>query len=179
MSTVDIDNKLRELAVNIRLVVFDVDGVLTDGRFLLGADGHEYKAFNSRDGHGIKMLRRSGVEVSVVSGRRSESVTQRMVELGVKYEFQNCGDKLQALERLLQTLGLAASEVAFVGDDVLDLPIMLRVGLAVAVNDAHEIVRDYAHWVTPHDGGKGAARDVCDMIMYAQGTYAAELQRYL
>ncbi len=80
---------------------------------------------------------------------------------------------------MLQTLGLAASEVAFVGDDVLDLPIMLRVGLAVAVNDAHEIVRDYAHWVTPHDGGKGAVRDVCDMIMHAQGTYAAELQRYL
>lgn len=179
MPTVEIDDKLRELAANIRLVVFDVDGVLTDGRLLLGADGYEYKAFNSRDGHGIKMLQRSGVEVSVISGRKSESVTQRMAELGITHEFQGCGDKLQVLEQLLQTLGLAASQVAFVGDDVLDLPIMLRVGLAVAVNDAHETVRDYAHWVTPHGGGKGAARDVCDMIMHAQGTYAAELQRYL
>lgn len=179
MPLVDIDDKLRELATNIRLVVFDVDGVLTDGRFLLGADGYEYKAFNSRDGHGIKMLRRSGVEVSVISGRKSESVTQRMVELGVKHEFQGCSDKLQVLDQLLQTLGLATSQTAFVGDDVLDLPIMLRVGLAVAVNDAHETVRDYAHWITPHDGGKGAVRDVCDMIMHVQGTYAAELHRYL
>ena len=179
MPTVDIDDKLHDLAVNIRLVVFDVDGVLTDGRLLLAADGQEYKAFNSRDGHGIKMLQRSGVEVSVISGRKSESVTRRMAELGVKHEFQGCDDKLNVLEKLLQALGLSASEVAFVGDDVLDLPVMLRVGLAIAVNDADATVRDYAHWITPHGGGNGAVRDVCDMIMHAQGTYATELQRYL
>ncbi|MFQ5934818.1 MAG: KdsC family phosphatase [Acidiferrobacterales bacterium] len=174
-----IDSTLQALAARIKLVMFDVDGVLTDGQLFLGEEGQEYKAFNSRDGHGIKMLQQTGVEVSIISGRTSGSVERRVAELGIKHVFQGCQEKLPALESLLRQLGIESSQAAFVGDDVVDLPIMLRVGLAVAVSDAHQLVRHYAHWVTPHAGGKGAVRDTCDMIMHAQGTYAGEIQRYL
>jgi 3-deoxy-D-manno-octulosonate 8-phosphate phosphatase (KDO 8-P phosphatase) len=174
-----LESKLRDLAAGIKLVLFDVDGVLTDGTLLLTASGQEYKGFNSRDGQGIKMLLESGVEVGVVSGRKSKVVERRAAELGIHHVFQGCNDKLPVLYRLTQDLELEPMQVAFVGDDVADLPVMLSVGLAVAVSDAHPIVRQYAHWVTPNAGGKGAVRDVCDMVMQAQGTYAPGIQRYL
>ncbi len=167
------------LAREVRLLLLDVDGVLTDGTIFLGEEGQEYKAFNSRDGHGIKMLQQSGVIVGIVSGRSSPAVEHRAAELGVRHLHQGCSDKLVIFEQLRGSLGLGASQVAFVGDDIADLPIMVRAGLAIAVNDAHELVRRHAHWVTPSGGGKGAVREVCDFIMSAQGTYAAGIERYL
>ncbi len=172
-------DSLHEIAVNIRLVLLDVDGVLTDGRLLIGEDGTEYKAFNIRDGHGIKMLQQTGIEVSIITGRTSGAVKHRAADLNVKHLYQGREDKRSVLKELLTELALQPAQAAFVGDDVVDLPAMLQIGLAVAVNDAHELVKEHAHWVTPSDGGHGAVREVCEMLMRAQGTYATAMQRYL
>jgi 3-deoxy-D-manno-octulosonate 8-phosphate phosphatase (KDO 8-P phosphatase) len=163
----------------VKLVIFDVDGVLTDGGLFLGDDGQEYKSFNSRDGHGMKMLQKSGVVIGIITGRTSEVVRIRMESLGIEHVYQGKQDKLPAYEELRDKLGLADEEVAYVGDDVVDLPIMRRVGLAIAVNDAHPFVLQHAHWQTPHDGGRGAARDVCEMVLEAQGNLQTELDSYL
>jgi 3-deoxy-D-manno-octulosonate 8-phosphate phosphatase (KDO 8-P phosphatase) len=174
----EITPALAKQAAQIKLVLFDVDGVLTDGRLFVDNNGEEYKAFNSRDGHGMKMLQRNGVAIGIITGRTSRIVEHRTRELGIQHVRQGCQEKLPAYERLIQELGLQAGQVAFVGDDLVDLPIMLRVGLAVAVQDAHALVKKHAHWVTPNAGGRGAARDLCELIMLAQGTHAAEMQRY-
>jgi len=166
-------------ARNIRLLVFDVDGVLTDGGLFIDADGREHKIFHSRDGHGMKMLQQSGVEIGIISGRNSPAVTHRMNGLGIRHVYQGQQDKLPAFHDLLDRLGLAPAQAAYVGDDVVDLPLLRRVGLAVAVQDAHELVRRHAHWVTANGGGRGAARDVCELIMDAQGTLAPRLAAYL
>ncbi len=166
-------------AAKIHLVIFDVDGVLTDGSLYLDDNGQEYKAFNSRDGHGMKMLRDSGVEIGIITGRTSNLVETRMNSLGIKHLYQGQQDKLPAFEELLQKLSLNPEQVAYVGDDVVDLPILIRVGLAIAVQDAHNLVKQHSHWTTPNPGGKAAARDVCELIMQAQGTLEAQLQRYL
>lgn len=168
-----------ERAARIRLLVFDVDGVLTDGSLFFGDDGQEYKAFNSRDGHGMKMLRATGVELAIITGRTSAVVEHRMENLGIQHVFQGQLEKLPTFERLCRTLGLPSDQTAYVGDDVVDLPIMRRVGLAVAVQDAHPLVKEHAHWQTPSPGGRGAARDLCDLIMQAQGTLQGQLDRYL
>ncbi|MFQ5993960.1 MAG: KdsC family phosphatase [Acidiferrobacterales bacterium] len=174
-----VDERTRERAAMVRLVLLDVDGVLTDGRLPLGNDGMELKEFHIRDGHGIKMLQETGVEVGIISGRSSSIVERRAGELGIKHVYQGCQDKLATVEDLLHRLNQRLTETAFVGDDVVDLPIMLRAGLAVAVNDAHHVVKHYAHWITPSSGGMGAVRELCDMVMYAQGKYAAMIHRYL
>jgi 3-deoxy-D-manno-octulosonate 8-phosphate phosphatase (KDO 8-P phosphatase) len=166
-------------ARDVRLVVFDVDGVLTDGSLFFDDSGQEYKAFHSRDGHGMKMLQRSGVEIAVITGRTSQVVLHRMANLGVHRVSQGRADKLPAFLSLLETLSLEPGRAAFVGDDVVDLPAMLRAGLAVAVQDAHPLVKAHAHWCTPHPGGRGAARDVCELVMEAQGTLDAQLRGYL
>jgi len=170
---------LAERAARVRLLLFDVDGVLTDGRLFLGDDGQEYKAFHSRDGHGIRMLQEAGVEVGVITGRSSQVVAHRVADLNIEHVYQGRREKLPAYHELAERLGLADDQVGFVGDDVVDLPIMLRVGLAVAVADAHPLVRRHAHWVTPTAGGRGAARDVCELILHAQGRYDGAMQRYL
>ena len=166
-------------AKKIRLVIFDVDGVLTDGSLFLGDDGQEYKAFNSQDGHGMKMLQGTGVEIGIITGRTSQVVSKRMDSLGIRHVFQGKLEKLPAYEMLRNDLGLADDQIAYVGDDVVDLPIMRKVGLAVAVQDAHRMVRQHAHWQTPSNGGRGAARDVCELIMEAQGNLEPALQGYL
>ena len=166
-------------AAKIKLVVFDVDGVLTDGGLFMDKDGHEYKMFHSRDGHGMKMLLNTGVEIAIITGRNSTVVEHRMTGLGIKYVYQGQLDKRVAFNRLLQELSLAADEVAYVGDDVVDLPVMRKVGLAVAVQDAHELTKKHAHWQTPNCGGRGAARDLCELIMEAQGTLEAQMAKYL
>jgi 3-deoxy-D-manno-octulosonate 8-phosphate phosphatase (KDO 8-P phosphatase) len=172
-------DSLYAIAVNIRLVLLDVDGVLTDGRLLIGEDGTECKSFNIRDGHGIKMLQKTGIEVGIITGRTSGAVKHRAADLNVKHLYQDREDKLSVLKELLTKLTLPPTQAAFVGDDVVDLPVMLQAGLAIAVNDAHELVKEHAHWVTPSAGGYGAVREVCEMIMRAQGTYATTMQRYL
>ena len=170
---------LLEKASRIRLVIFDVDGVLTDGSLYLGDDGQEYKAFNSRDGHGMKMLQNSGVAIGIITGRTSQVVSHRMGSLGIEHVYQGQQDKLPAFEELLQKLALAPEQVAYVGDDVVDLPILIRVGLAIAVQDAHPLVKQHSHWITPSAGGRAAAREVCELIMQAQGTLDGQLKHYL
>lgn len=166
-------------AAQIKLVLFDVDGVLTDGSLFLGDDGQEYKAFHSRDGHGMKMLQASGVEIGIITGRTSQVVEHRMASLGIQHVFQGRLEKLPAYEELIASLGLEPGQTAFVGDDVVDLPVMRRVGLAIAVQDAHPLVKQHAHWQTPHPGGRGAGRDVCELIMEARGTLEQQMQKYL
>ncbi|QKT02909.1 3-deoxy-manno-octulosonate-8-phosphatase KdsC [Ectothiorhodospiraceae bacterium 2226] len=166
-------------AAQIKLVVFDVDGVLTDGSLFLGDDGQEYKAFYSRDGHGMKLLQASGVEIGIITGRSSNVVKLRMEGLGVRHVYQGRLDKLPAFEHLLAATGYTADAVAYVGDDVMDIPVLRHAGLAVAVQDAHPEVKNHAHWITPSPGGRGAARDVCELLMQAQGTWEAQLGQYL
>lgn len=168
-----------EKAAAIRLVVFDVDGVLTDGALFIGDDGQEYKAFNSKDGHGMVMLQETGVQIAVITGRTSEVVRIRMESLGVQHVFQGKRIKLPAYEELKQRTGLSDGQIAYVGDDVVDLPVMRRVGLAIAVQDAHPVAKRHAHWVTPSGGGRGAAREACELIMEAQGTLEKALGVYL
>ena len=166
-------------AALIKLVIFDVDGVLTDGRLILGDDGQEYKAFHSRDGHGMKMLQNSGVAVGIITGRRSKVVEHRMANLGIQYVYQGKEEKLPAFLELIGELNLKPEQVAYMGDDVVDLPVMLRVGLAVATHDAHALVCKHAHWQAPHGGGQGAARDLCELIMEAQGILDSAMQHFL
>lgn len=170
---------IMQRAADIRLVIFDVDGVLTDGSLFLGDDGQEYKAFNSRDGHGMKMLQATGVEIGIITGRTSHVVQVRMDSLGIRHLYQGQQDKLPAFEELLRTLSLSPEQVAYVGDDVVDLPILIRAGLAIAVQDAHPLVKQHSHWTTPNRGGRAAARDVCELIMQAQGTLERQLSSYL
>lgn len=163
----------------IRLAIFDVDGVLTDGSLFIGDDGQEYKAFNSRDGHGMKMLQSSGVEIAIITGRTSEVVRLRMASLGIEHVYQGQLDKRPAFAELQQKLQLIPEQIAYIGDDVVDLPVMCRVGLAIAVQDAHPMVKQHAHWITPSRGGRGAARDVCELLMQGQGNLQAKLDSYL
>jgi 3-deoxy-D-manno-octulosonate 8-phosphate phosphatase (KDO 8-P phosphatase) len=162
----------------VKLLLFDVDGVLTDGHLFLDNQGEEYKAFNSRDGHGLKMLQRNGVPVGIITGRTSKIVEHRTRELGIRHVRQGCADKFPVYEQMIAELDLRPEQVGFVGDDVVDLPIMLRVGFAVCPQDGHFLVKRHSHWVTPSDGGRGAAREVCELLMLAQGSFAGEMQRY-
>jgi 3-deoxy-D-manno-octulosonate 8-phosphate phosphatase (KDO 8-P phosphatase) len=168
-----------EKAEQIQLVIFDVDGVLTDSTLFLGDDGQEYKAFNSKDGHGMRMLQDSGVEIAIITGRTSNVVNLRMRDLGVERVMQGHRAKLPAFESLLQNTGLKPEEIAYVGDDVVDLPVMTQVGLAIAVADAHDWTKRHAHWITSRPGGHGAAREVCELIMEAKGTLEVHLNSYL
>ena len=165
-------------AKNIKLVIFDVDGVLTDGSIIIGDDGEEYKAFHSRDGHGMRLLQFTGVEIAIITGRTSNVVEHRMNNLGINHVFQGQQVKLPAYEQLIEQLDLTPEQCAYVGDDWVDLAIMNRVGLAIAVQDAAPLVKKHAHWITPANGGKGAAREVCELIMEAQNTLEDQIERH-
>lgn len=167
-----------ERARPIRLLLLDVDGVLTDGRIVLGATD-EHKAFDIKDGHGLKMLQREGVEVGIVTGRTSRAVERRAAELGIRRVFQGCDEKLSVCRQLAADMGLAPAQLAYAGDDVADLPALLFVGFAVAVQDAHALVKRHAHWVAPSRGGRGAVRELCELILYAQGSYETAMRRHL
>ena len=170
---------LLDKAAKIRLIIFDVDGVLTDGRLYFGNDGDELKAFNCRDGHGIKMLQNNGIDVAVISGRRSKAVETRMMDLKVRHVHLGAENKLRVFEDLCEGLGVDTTQVAYLGDDVIDLPVMRRVGLAIAVQDADAFVKEHAHWTTPTPGGRGAARDACELILSAHGKLESERAKYL
>lgn len=163
----------------VRLLILDVDGVLTDGRLFFDENGTEYKCFHARDGHGIKLLRQTGVEVAVISGRKSRSVVLRMENLGIEHVYQGHENKIAAFQEVLAKVDLTAEHVAYVGDDLLDVPVMRRAGFAVAVSDANFAVKQYADWCTETAGGLGAVREVCDLIMQSQGTFESVLQHYL
>ena len=163
------DSRVKSLAKEVSLLICDVDGVLTKGEVYLDNTELELKAFNIKDGLGIKLLQQSGVEVAVITGRKSQVVERRMAELGIKHIYQGQQDKIAAFESLLDTLGLNPEQVAYVGDDLPDLPLMRRSALGIAVADAHFGVKDKADWITFNDGGFGAVRDIADLILDAKG----------
>ena len=166
----NVDEQVLTIAKKIKLVVCDVDGVFSDGRIYLGNDGEELKAFHTKDGFGIKALISSGVDVGIITGRRSNIVANRMKSLNVKYIVQGQEDKLPALKDIVELLGLTFDQVAYIGDDIPDLACIEAVGLGVAVNDAHPQVKARANFTTFTPGGFGAVRELCDLIMQQQGT---------
>ena len=166
-------------AKKIKLLILDVDGVLTDGKLFFSSQGETLKVFNSLDGHGIKMLRASGVEVAIITGRKSEALDQRVANLGIKHYFRGREDKINALNELLQDLPLNDAEIAHLGDDLPDLPVIRRVGLGMAVANAYPFVKQHADWCTQNSGGDGAVRETCDFIMLAQETLEPALNEYL
>lgn len=168
-----------EKAKKLKLLILDVDGVLTDGKLFFDNEGNEYKAFHARDGHGIKLLRQTGVEVAVISGRKSNSVALRMKNLGIELVYQGHENKIAAFNEIIEKMGILPEQAAHVGDDLLDLPVMIRVGLAIAVNDANFAVKQRADWCTTLPGGCGAVREVCDLIMQAQGRFDEVVDTYL
>jgi len=150
------------------MLILDVDGVMTDGKLYFDHAGNEMKAFDTRDGMGIKSLQRAGIDVAVITGRQSGAVTHRMAQLGIRHVYQGREDKLNVFLELLGTTGLDAAQVCYAGDDWIDLPVLLRAGLAVSVADAEEYVRRQAHWITRRNGGHGAVREICNLILAAQ-----------
>ncbi|MGV6859211.1 MAG: 3-deoxy-manno-octulosonate-8-phosphatase KdsC [bacterium] len=167
------------IAQNIKLVIFDIDGVLTDGSLFIGDDGQEYKAFNSKDGHGIRMLLDSGIDVAILTGRTSNVVLHRAKDLGIPHVLQGHRDKRPAFQELLKKTGIKAENICYVGDDVVDLPVMVQVGLAVAVGDAHEKVKQHSHWITHAYGGRGAGRELCELLLESQGLLENKLNSYI
>ena len=163
----------------IRLAAFDIDGIMTDGGLYLADSGEEFKRFNSLDGHGLKMLKASGVELAIITGRTSRCVELRAKNLGITHLFQGVENKLETMQALLHKLDISADAAAYMGDDVVDLPVMRRMALALTVPEAPQLVRDHAHYVTRRNGGNGAVREVCELIMSAQGTLEAQLAQYL
>ena len=166
-------------AARVRLLLLDCDGVLTDGRITPVEGGEELKSFHTRDGHGLVMLHRAGLRSGIISGRRSRLVELRAADLGISFVRQGALDKVEVFEGLLAEAGVAAAEVAYVGDDVVDIPLMRRSGLALAVADATPDTRDAAHHVTRLPGGGGAVREVCELILKAQGLWEGLMERYL
>ena len=172
-------SELYDRARRIRLVIFDVDGVLTDGSLYITDAGQEFKAFHTQDGHGMKMLKATGIELAIITGRTSRSVELRAENLGVGILYQGVEDKLAVFEEVLSRFSFETDNCAYVGDDVVDLPVMRRCGLSVAVPAAPPLVKSHAHYVTRQPGGQGAVREVCEIIMHAQGTFDAQMGQYL
>ncbi|WP_417533580.1 KdsC family phosphatase [Marinobacterium stanieri] len=168
----------RQALKDIRLAVFDVDGILTDGRLNFLADGREVKSFHTLDGLGIKMLQRSGIETAIITGRRSPQVEQRAEALGITYLRQGREDKLTALRELWDQSGHQASDTAYIGDDLPDLSAILRSAFGACVPNGHPLVRKEADWCSQASGGKGAAREFCELILAAQGKLEALYQEY-
>lgn len=160
---------IRKRARRVRCLFLDIDGVLTDGKLYIGANGEETKTNFVRDGYGIKRLLANGVQVAVISGRPSEAMRRRLEFLGVKHVVLDNEDKLPVYEKIRDTLGLADADCAVMGDDRPDLPVMARAGLALTVADAHPSALKAAHWISRHAGGVGAVREACDLILAAQG----------
>ena len=169
---------LEQRLARVELLLLDVDGVLTDGRVVIDDRGVESKSFDVRDGHGLKLLQRSGVGVGLVTGRRSRVVELRAAELGIGEVHQGVKDKLLVVRKILARRSLNPDQVAYVGDDVVDLPVMLQVGAALTVADAPEYVREHAHWIAANKGGRGAVREVCEEILKARGRWKELTDRY-
>jgi 3-deoxy-D-manno-octulosonate 8-phosphate phosphatase (KDO 8-P phosphatase) len=168
----------KKIAKGIKLLILDVDGVLTDGSIILDNNGNEYKAFHVRDGHGIRMLIHAGIKVAIITGRYSKVVERRAHELGVTDVFQKCLKKKEAYARLLKQHSLKDHEVAYIGDDIIDAPIMAVVGLPVAVADADTAAKNYALIITKNRGGKGAVREITDFILKARGLWKKMFDEY-
>lgn len=166
-----VPKKVMDKASKIKLALFDVDGVLTDGKLHYSADGEQMKVFHALDGHGLKMLRTAGIDVGVISARSSLALQTRLNDLGIKHCYLGVNDKRAVFDQLLEELNLSGDDCCFVGDDVIDLPVMTQCGLKLSVANGHFIVRDIADWVSPLTGGQGAVRSICDVLLYSQNSY--------
>ncbi|QAV23588.1 3-deoxy-manno-octulosonate-8-phosphatase KdsC [Proteus hauseri] len=164
-----VSNQIIKKAEKVQLLICDVDGVMSDGLIYMGNNGEELKAFNVRDGYGIRCLLTSGIEVAIITGRQSKLLEDRAKTLGITYLYQGQHNKLLAYQQLLDTLNLKSEQTAYIGDDLIDLPVMEKVGLSVAVADAHPLLIPRANYVTRIAGGRGAVREMCDLILLAQG----------
>lgn len=164
-----VSEQIIKKAEKIQLLICDVDGVMSDGLIYMGNNGEELKAFNVRDGYGIRCLLTSGIEVAIITGRQSKLLEDRTKTLGITYLYQGQHNKLLAYQQLLDTLNLKPEQTAYIGDDLIDLPVMEKVGLSVAVADAHPLLTPHANYVTRIAGGRGAVRELCDLILLAQG----------
>lgn len=163
-----VSKEVFQRAAQIRLLICDVDGVMSDGLIYMGNQGEELKAFNVRDGYGIRCLITSGIDVAIITGRSAKLVENRAKTLGITHLYQGQSDKLVAFEKILKDVSLMPEQVAYIGDDLIDWPVMKKVGLAVAVADAHPLLLPKAHYVTQIAGGRGAVRELCDLILQAQ-----------
>ena len=168
-----------ERAARVKLMIFDVDGVLTDGSLHYGADGEALKTFNVQDGLGIKLIQEAGIDTAIISARKSPQVIRRAADLGINHLHQGGHDKLTPFNALLEKTGLTADQVGFIGDDVVDLPILSRVGFAVAVPNGRKEILERAHHVTVAHGGRGAVREVCELVLHAQGLYERVMAQFL
>ncbi len=168
-----------EKAQDIKVLILDVDGVLTDARLFFDEQGKEYKAFNARDGLGIRLLQKAGIQVAVISGRSSRPVELRMKNLDIKMVYLGQSDKSFAFKDIIAKVGCTPAQAAYVGDDLIDLPVLTRAGLAIAVQDANAQILPYVDWQTEHSGGQGAVREVCDFILQAQGKMDEIINAYL
>ncbi len=162
----------------VRLLLLDVDGVLTDGRIIYGSDGFEAKAFDVKDGHGLKLIQRSGIEVGIITGRSSDIVLRRSEELGVVYLYQGAKDKMVPYLEILSRTGLKDEQIAYVGDDLVDLPILKRVGFSATVSDAVDELKGEVDYVTRRPGGRGAVREICDLILRSGTGWEEVTSRY-
>lgn len=175
----NISPEIQSRAAQIKLLIMDVDGVLTDGHIYIRDNGEEIKPFHTLDGHGLKMLQASGVQTAIITGRDAPSVGIRVKQIGINHYYKGIHDKRAAYADLREKAGVEEHECAFIGDDVVDLPVMVRCGLPVAVPEAHWFALQHAAYVTRKTAGKGAVRELCDLIMQAQGTLEPALQEYV
>ncbi|OHB76472.1 MAG: hypothetical protein A2Z25_08085 [Planctomycetes bacterium RBG_16_55_9] len=164
---------------NIKMLAMDVDGVLTDGSLVIHADGSESKCFSSLDGHGIRMWKRAGLDVALISGRASEPTKRRAEQLQIEHVFQDCHDKLPVFEQLLERIGLPPEKAAYIGDDLTDLPVIRYAGFGIAVANAVAEVKRYADYVTVRPGGRGAVREVIELILKHSGRWKELMERYV
>ncbi|MDI6890580.1 MAG: HAD-IIIA family hydrolase [Thermodesulfovibrionales bacterium] len=172
------EKELLEIAKKIKLIILDVDGVLTDGSIILDNEGNEFESFHVRDGHGIKMLIRAGIIVAMITGRYSKVVERRAREVGITEVYQKCYDKRVAYRHLIEKYSVDSKEVAYVGDDIVDLPLLKGSGFSVAVADAADEAKAAAMMVTKNNGGRGAVREVCDFLLKAKGLWEGILDEY-
>jgi 3-deoxy-D-manno-octulosonate 8-phosphate phosphatase (KDO 8-P phosphatase) len=179
MKLSEINDSIIDRARKIKLLILDVDGVLSNGQLFFTDSGEEIKAFNSLDGHGIKMLQNSGVKVAIITGRTSHIVEKRAASLGITILIQGREDKLAALQEIRQEHLFELAEIAHMGDDHPDLPLIKCLGLGISVDNAHWLVKEHAHWVSHFKGGEGAVREACDLIMLAQGTFDDSIKPYV
>ena len=174
-----ISKGVQERAAKVKLLLLDVDGVLTDGRIIMDHKGREIKAFNVRDGHGLRLLKEAGIEVAILTGRSSPVVQKRADDLGILWVRQGVHDKVGAYQEIARKMGITDDEACFIGDDLVDIPLLKRVGIPIVVGDGAPEAKRFARYVTQSSGGKGAVREVCDLLLQTQGKWEAVLRRYV
>jgi 3-deoxy-D-manno-octulosonate 8-phosphate phosphatase (KDO 8-P phosphatase) len=172
------NKNIKDKLKKIKLLILDVDGVMTDGRIIMNDEGRETKNFNVRDGHGLKILQRYGIKVAIITGRQSKVTEYRAKDLDIKDVYQSAFNKKDIFEKILEKYKLSASETAFIGDDIVDLPVLKIVGFSVVVADAHDMVKKHVDYITKNKGGQGAIREVCEMILQAQNKWKEIAAKY-